>query len=81
MHVIMCNLSQICKRSISDATPTSFAVKEDSAFSFSGVEFPGPLMIHTEGPKKTSKALFTCFVTRAVDLDIVLDMSTETFIS
>ena len=40
-------------------------------------------MIRTEGPNRTGKAwicLFTCFVTRAVHLDVVLDMSTETFI-
>ena len=58
-------------------------VKEDPAFSFTGVDFAGPLMIRTEGPNKTGKTwicLFTCFVTRAVHLDIVLDMSTETFI-
>ena len=58
-------------------------VKEDPAFTFTGVDFAGPLMIRTEGPNKTSKTwicLFTCFVTRAVHLDIVLDMSAETFI-
>ena len=50
-------------------------VKEDPAFSFTGVDCAGPLMIRTEGPNKTGKAwicLFTCFVTRAVHLDIVL---------
>ena len=58
-------------------------VKEDPAFSFTGVNFAGPLMICTESPNKTGKVwicLFTCFVTRAVHLDIVLDMSTENFI-
>ena len=58
-------------------------VTEAPAFSFTGVDFAGPLTIRTEGPNKTGKAwicLFTCFVTRAVHLDIVLDMSTPTFI-
>ena len=58
-------------------------VKEEPAFSFTGVDFAGPLMIRTDGPNKSGKAwicLFTCFVTRAVHLDIVLNMSTETFI-
>ena len=58
-------------------------VKEDPVFSFTGVDFAGPLMIRTEGPNKTGKAWicsFTCFVTRTVHLDIVLDLSTETFI-
>ena len=59
------------------------SVKEDPAFTYTGVDFAGPLMIRTEGPNKNSKTwicLFTCFVTRAVHLDIVLDMSAETFI-
>lgn len=46
-----------------------------------GVDYPGPLTIHS--PTKTEKAwiwLLTCFVTRAINLDIVLNMSTETFI-
>ena len=58
-------------------------VKEEPAFRFTGVDFAGLLMTHTDSPKKSGKAwicLFTCFVTRAVHLDIVLDMSTETFI-
>ena len=58
-------------------------VQDDPAFSYTGVDFAGPLLISTESPSKTGKAwicLFTCFVTRAVHLDIVLDMSTETFI-
>ena len=56
-------------------------VKEAPAFTFTGVDYAGPLLIRTEG--KTGKVwicLFTCFVTRAVHLDIVTDMSTETFI-
>ena len=58
-------------------------VKEDPAFSFTGVDFAGPLLICTKGNATTRKVyicLFTCLVTRAVHLDIVLDMSTETFI-
>ena len=58
-------------------------VKDDPAFTYTGVDYAGPLLIRTEGSSKTGKVwicLFTCFVTRAVHLDIVLDMSTETFI-
>ena len=58
-------------------------VQDDPALNYTGVNFAGPLLIHTESPSKTGKAwicLFTCFVTRAVHFDIVLDMSTETFI-
>ena len=56
-------------------------VKEGPAFTFTGVDCAGPLMNCTEG--KTCKlwmCLFICFVTRAVHLDIVADMSSETFI-
>ena len=69
-------------------TPTppplpTIRVKEAPAFSFTGVDFEGPLTICNEGPTRTTKVwicLYTCLVTRAVHLDIVLDMSTETFI-
>ena len=58
-------------------------VKEQPAFNSTGVDYAGPLIIRSQDPSKTSKAwvcLFTCLVTRAVHLDVVLDMSTETFI-
>ncbi len=56
-------------------------VKEDPPFTFTGVDFAGPVLIRAEGKtKKTWICLFTCFTTRAVHLDIVLDMSTESFI-
>ena len=60
-----------------------FRVKEDPAFSYTGVDFAGPLTIRTDGETKSRKVwicLFTCFVTRAVHLDIVADMSTATFL-
>ena len=82
----MCSPSQIRRISISNTIPPPLPVsrvKEDPAFSFTEVDFACPLRIHTEGPNKTGKAwicLFTGFVTRAVHLDIVPDMSTETFI-
>ena len=55
-------------------------VKETPAFSNTGV---GPLMIRTTPSSQSSKvwiALFTCYVTRAVHLDVVQDMSTPAFI-
>ena len=60
-----------------------FRVKEDPAFTYTGVDFAGPLSIRVPGTSTTSKAwvcLFTCFVTRAVHLDAVSDQSTQTFI-
>ena len=57
-------------------------VKEDPPFSFTGVDFAGPLMVRKEddGQSKVYISLFTCLVTRAVHLDIVGDMTTETFL-
>lgn len=61
----------------------TFRVKDDPAFTYTGVDFAGPLSIRASGMSTTSKVwicLFTCFVTRAVHLDIVSDQSTQTFI-
>ena len=58
-------------------------VKEDPAFSFTGVHFAGPFLVHTKTnatAKKMYICLFACFVTRAVHPDIVLEKSTETFV-
>ena len=52
-------------------------------FTHTGVDFAGPLIIRTGGHSTNQKVwicLFTCFVTRAVHLDLVLDLSTETFL-
>ena len=56
-------------------------VKEDPPFTFTGVDFAGPILIRAQGKaEKTWICLFTCFTTQAVHLDIVQDMSTESFI-
>ena len=58
-------------------------VKEAAAFSYTGVDFAGPLVIRTFQPSQSSKvwiALFTFYVTRAVHFDTVPDQSTVTFI-
>ena len=58
-------------------------VKQAPAFSYTGVDFAGPLMVRTSHSSQSDKvwiALFTCYVTRAVHLDTVPDQSTLTFI-
>ena len=58
-------------------------VKEDPAFTYTGVDFASPLFIRTNGANCSDKiwiCLFTCLVTRAVHLDIGTDMSSESFI-
>ena len=60
----------------------TFRVKEDPAFTYTGIDFAGPLYVHgyENFTQKVWICLFTCYVTRAVHLDVVLDQSTETFI-
>ena len=61
----------------------TFRVQEEPPFSYTGVDFAGPLHVRTTGSSEANKAwicLFTCCVVRAVHLEIVSDMSTETFI-
>ena len=58
-------------------------MKEDPAFSYTGVDFAGPLTIrvdHVTGSWKVWICLFTSLVTRAVHLDIVTDMSTQSYL-
>ena len=56
-----------------------FRVQESFPFTYVGVDYAGPLYIKGPQPKAWI-ILFTCCVTRALHLDLVLDMSTETFI-
>ena len=56
--------------------------QEELQFLFTGVGFAGPLYVRCFGLTATNNVwicLFTCCVTRAVHLDIVTDMSAETF--
>ena len=57
-----------------------FRVKEVPAFTNTGVDFAGPLFVKGPGSTKVWICLFTCLVTRAVHLDLVTDLLTETFI-
>ena len=59
-----------------------FRVKEAPAFTYTGVDFAGPLYLRPTNYDQGSKVwicLYTCCVTRAVHLDIVPDLSTETY--
>eukprot|EP00731_Ephydatia_muelleri_P023359 Em0015g942a len=53
-------------------------VKEAFAFSSIGVDFAGPLYV--KNPEKAWICLYTCCATRAVHLDILTDLSTDSFI-
>ena len=60
-----------------------FRVSEQPPFTFTGVDFAGPLYIKYPGSPESSKVwlcLFTCCVVRAVHLDLVPDITTTTFL-
>ena len=60
-----------------------FQVSEEPPFTFTSVDFAGPLYIRSFGVNVSNKVwicLFTCCVTRAVHLDVVTNLSTETFL-
>ena len=53
------------------------------AFAYTGVDFAGPLYV--KEPSRSSEAkvwicLFTCCVVRAIHLEVVPDMTTQSFI-
>ena len=58
-----------------------FRVNEAPPFSRVGVDFAGPLYVKEKSGKmgKAYIALFSCCVTRALHLELVEDLSTETF--
>ena len=69
------------------ATPApplpEFRVNEAPPFSNSAVDFAGPLYVRSQRVSEGNKiwiCLFTCCVTRAVHLELVLDLSAVTFI-
>ena len=61
----------------------SFRVNEARPFSYTGIDFAGPLYVKdavASSSKKVWICLYTCCVTRAVHLDIVPDMTSQAFI-
>ena len=86
----MIHKSVVCKRfegkhfSSPPAPPLpSFRVTEAPPFTYTAVDFAGPVYIGREKGKEVDKVwicLFTCCITRAIHLDLVRDMSTPTFI-
>ena len=60
-------------------------VQQTRPFNVVGVDFCGPFFTHYRRrgtvPTKSYVAIFVCFVTRAVHLELVEDLSTQSFIS
>ena len=59
-----------------------FRVHEEHPFASVGIDFAGPLYVKSKSrsSKKVYLALFTCGTTRAVHLELVPDLATETFL-
>ena len=61
-----------------------FRVRESPSFSYTAVDFAGPLYVRGQTVANDSAkvwiCLFTCCVSRAIHLELVLDMTTATFI-
>ena len=57
-----------------------FRVQPHRPFSSVGVDFAGPLYLKGETEVKAWLCLYTCCTTRAVHLDLVPDLSTNTFV-
>ena len=59
-----------------------FRVDEAPPFSYTGVDYAGPLFVKREGnlSNKVWICLFTCTVTRGVHLDVVRELSAPAFI-
>ena len=56
-------------------------VSESVPFSHCGIDYFGPLYVKEKsGSQKVWVCLFTCLVTRAIHLELILDMSTEKFL-
>ena len=54
--------------------------EDPTPFSVSGVDFTGAMYVREgEGERKVYICLFTCATTRAVHLEVVLDMTVESF--
>ena len=63
----------------------AFRVNKAPPFAYTGIDYAGPLYVRTQriSDDNICKAwicLFTCCITRAVHLELVLDMSAPTFI-
>uniref|UniRef100_A0A1I7WS67 Integrase catalytic domain-containing protein n=1 Tax=Heterorhabditis bacteriophora TaxID=37862 RepID=A0A1I7WS67_HETBA len=63
---------------------TAIRVNPAIPFDKTGADYCGPFTVTREGEERCYKiwiALFTCLVTRAIHLEIVMELSSETFIN
>ena len=56
-------------------------VSDDPPFTNSGIDFAGPIYVTADsGTRKAYICLFTCQITRAIHLELVTDLSIESFL-
>ena len=61
----------------------AFRVKEAPAFTHTGVDYAGPLFIKSDNASRESKVwicLYTCCIVRAIHLEVVPDLTAQSFI-
>ena len=81
--VICCKVEGPHFRAVLPPPLPAFRVNEAPPFLYCGVDFAGPLYIKEDHESESTKVwitLFTCCVTRAVHLELVPNMSTQTFL-
>lgn len=82
-HVCFRKRPQLIQQAVADL-PTS-RVTPTRPFSISGVDYCGPFYVKSEvrkrGPAKVYVAIFVCFSTRAVHIELVSDLTTASFLS
>ena len=84
----MCQVLQnaICVGQPAEGNLPSFRVKSARPFLNSGVDYVGPFLIRQGGRWSKTKfkcyaALFICLVTRAIHIELVSDLKTESFLA
>uniref|UniRef100_A0A182ND73 Integrase_H2C2 domain-containing protein n=1 Tax=Anopheles dirus TaxID=7168 RepID=A0A182ND73_9DIPT len=84
-HCLVCyrNKPILVKQSVADL-PTS-RVTPSAPFAISGVDYCGPFLlkspIRNRAPTKAYIAIFVCFATRAVHIELVSDLTTTSFLA
>lgn len=65
--------------------PTHRVIRNASPFVHSGMDFAGPIAVHYKirgkRPYKVYLAIFVCFQTKACHIEVVTDLSTDSFIA
>ena len=70
-------------RAVPPPSLPEYCVKEAPPFAYTGIDFAGPLHIKVPDGSDSSKvwvALYTCCITRAVHLELVPDMTAQSFL-